>query len=54
MLEAPTSIDVAGRMHRLIEEGFANNDRVIIDELIAPDCIEHQRGHAQGAKGSGG
>ena len=51
MLDAPTSIDVAGRMHRLIEEGFANNDRVIIDELIAPDCIEHQRGHAQGVAG---
>ena len=51
MLDAPTSSDVAGRMHRLIEEGFANNDRVIIDELIAPDCIEHQRGHAQGVAG---
>ncbi len=51
MLDAPTSLDVAGRMHRLIEEGFANNDRAIIDELIAPGCIEHQRGHAQGVAG---
>jgi predicted ester cyclase len=51
MLDAPTSIDVAGAMLRLIEEGFARNDRVIIDELVAQDCIEHQRGHAQGVAG---
>jgi predicted ester cyclase len=51
MLDSPTSIDVADRMHRLIEEGFARNDRTIIDELIAPDCIEHQRGHGQGVAG---
>ncbi len=51
MLKSPTSPDVAGRMHRLIEEGFARNDRSIIDELVAPDCIEHQRGHGQGVAG---
>ncbi len=51
MLEPPTTIDVAERMHRLIEVGFAHNDRTIIDELIAPDCIEHQRGHGQGVAG---
>ena len=51
MLDSPTSIDVADRMHRLIEEGFARNDRAIIDELIAPDCIERQRGHGQGVAG---
>jgi predicted ester cyclase len=51
MLDSATSIDVADRMHRLIEEGFARNDRAIIDELVAPDCIEHQRGHGQGVAG---
>ncbi len=51
MADSPTSMDLAGRMHRLIEDGFARNDRAIIEELVAADCIEHQRGHGQGVAG---
>jgi predicted ester cyclase len=39
------------RMRRLLEEGFSGHPEVI-DELMAPDCIEHQRGNRSGVEGA--
>ena len=41
-----------GIVRRLTEEGFSNGDLNVIDELIAPDCVEHQRGNSPGAVGA--
>jgi predicted ester cyclase len=38
---------------RLIEEGFNKGDLCIVDEIVAKDSKEHQRGNADGAKGTG-
>jgi predicted ester cyclase len=40
---------LAERVRRLIEEGIGQADHALIDELVAADCIEHQRGHQQGS-----
>lgn len=40
------------RMRRLIEVGFGGGDLSVLDELIAPDCIEHQRGNRSGLEGA--
>lgn len=40
---------LADRARRLIEEGVGRADHAVIDEVVAPDCIEHQRGHVQGS-----
>ncbi|HEV7126494.1 MAG TPA: ester cyclase [Ktedonobacterales bacterium] len=41
---------------RLIEEGFSRGHTAIVDEVLAPDCVEHQVGvtpaNAEGVKGS--
>jgi predicted ester cyclase len=39
-------------MRRLIEEGFGRGDLSIIDELIAQDVVEHQRGNRSGRDGA--
>ena len=36
---------------RLIEEGFSRGDLAVVDELVAPLCVEHQRGLKPGAEG---
>lgn len=43
--------DDAARMRRLIEVGIGQGDLAVIEELIAPGCIEHQRGNKQGSEG---
>jgi predicted ester cyclase len=43
--------DNAARFRRLIEVGFSGGDTMIVDELVAPGCIEHQRGNPGGAEG---
>jgi predicted ester cyclase len=35
----------------LIEEGIGRGDLDVVDRLVAPDCVEHQRGNAGGVEG---
>ena len=44
--------DNAARFRRLIEVGFSGGDTAIVDELVAPGCIEHQRGNPSGVEGA--
>ena len=37
---------------RRIIEAFSTGDLAVIDELVAPDCIEHQRGNNPGSDGA--
>lgn len=46
--------DNAVKFRRLIEVGFGDGNLATIDELMAPDCVEHQRGIQQGAVGAKG
>jgi predicted ester cyclase len=39
-------------VRRLIEEGFGRGSVTVVDELVAPDVIEHQRGLKPGADGT--
>jgi predicted ester cyclase len=41
----------ADLVRRLIEDGIGGGDLSIVDALVAPGCVEHQRGLAQGAAG---
>lgn len=36
---------------RLIEEGFNQGNLAVVEELVAPDAVEHQRGSAGGREG---
>ena len=45
------SQDNAARFRRLID-AFSSGDLTVIDELVAADCIEHQRGNGQGSEGA--
>lgn len=47
-----TQDDLAARTRRLIEEGFGHGDLAVLDELMAPDVVEHQRGNGQGREGA--
>lgn len=40
-----------GIVRRLMEEGFSNGDLAVVEELISPGCVEHQRGNAPGVEG---
>jgi predicted ester cyclase len=44
--------DNVARFRRLIDEGFSGGDLGVVDELVAPDCIEHQRGNRPGVDGA--
>lgn len=44
----------AERFRRLIEEGFGAGDETVLDELMAPDVVEHQRGNRPGLEGAKG
>ena len=37
---------------RLIEVGFTQGDLSVVDELVSPACIEHQRGNMPGIEGT--
>src|SRR5260370_3049209 len=39
---------------RLIEEGFNQGNLAVVDELVSPDCREHQRGSRDGVEGTKG
>lgn len=46
-----TTRETAARVRSLIEDGIGRGDHQVIDAIVAPDCIEHQRGHAPGVEG---
>lgn len=39
-------------VRRLIEGGFSDGNADLVDEVMAPGCIEHQRGNKPGADGA--
>ncbi len=39
-------------VRRLIDEGFSGGDLDVVDEVMAPGCLEHQRGNKPGAEGA--
>src|SRR5258708_3000605 len=39
-------------VRHLIERGFSGGDDSVVDEVVAPGCIEHQRGNKAGAEGA--
>ena len=45
-----TNIEAVYR--RLIDEGFNQGDLSVVDELVAPDAREHQRGAEDGPEGA--
>jgi hypothetical protein len=47
--QADTNLAIAWR---LMEEGFSKGNPAVIEELISPDCAEHQRGNGPGAAGA--
>jgi predicted ester cyclase len=47
-----TSADLAILTRRLIEEGFGQGNLAVLDELMADDVVEHQRGNRPGREGA--
>jgi predicted ester cyclase len=47
-----SSADLADRTRRLIETGFGQGDLAVLDELMAVDIAEHQRGNRSGRDGA--
>jgi predicted ester cyclase len=45
-MAAGTTVESANKaaFRRVIEEGFGRGDVGVIEEIIAPDCVEHQFG----------
>jgi predicted ester cyclase len=46
------STTLADRARRLIEVGFGQGDLAVLDELMAEDIVEHQRGNRPGRDGA--
>ena len=44
--------DLTERTRRLIEVGFGQGDLSVLDELMASDIVEHQRGNRSGRDGA--
>jgi predicted ester cyclase len=44
-------VTVASLFHRLIDEGFNRGDLAVIDEIVAPGFVDHQRGLRGGIEG---
>lgn len=44
--------DLADRARRLIEVGIGQGDLSVLDELMAEDIVEHQRGNGSGRDGA--
>lgn len=47
-----TSNDLAELARRLIEVGVGQGDDSVLDEFMAVDCVEHQRGNHGGRDGA--
>lgn len=44
--------DNVERFRKLIDEGFTGGNLDVVDELISPECVEHQRGNRSGVDGA--
>ena len=44
--------DNVARFRELIEVGFSKGDTSVVDKLMAPGCLEHQRGNGDGSEGA--
>jgi len=44
--------DLADRARRLVELGIGQANRSVVDELVADNCVEHQRGNGPGREGA--
>jgi hypothetical protein len=51
-VSAADQADASLAIARLMEEGFSQGNLEVIEELISPDCAEHQRGNGLGAAGA--
>jgi predicted ester cyclase len=49
-----TSIDIAERFRRIVEEGIGRGDEDVLEAFVAPDVVEHQRGNQPGLEGAKG
>ena len=49
--QIPAETDNIAAFRRIIA-AFSSGDLDVIDELIAPDCVEHQRGNNPGSEGA--
>ena len=49
--QSPVQAENIANSRRIIE-AFSTGDPDVIDELVAPDCIEHQRGNNPGSEGA--
>lgn len=47
-----TPVELADRTRRLIEVGFGQGDLSVLDDLMAEDIVEHQRGNRSGRDGA--
>lgn len=48
----PAGADLARRAIRLIEEGMGGANLAVLDELMAPDLVEHQARNPDGIEGA--
>ena len=46
-----TTEDNIAALRRLLDEGFSKGNLEVVDEIVAPDSIEHQRGLKPGPEG---
>lgn len=44
--DEPTAVDALGVLRRIFDEGFATGQGAVVDEVCAPDLVEHQFGLA--------
>ena len=49
-----TTVDIADRFRRIVEEGIGRGDESVLDAYVSPDLIEHQRGNRAGLEGAKG
>ena len=45
-------IDIAERFRRIVEDGIGRGNESVLDEFVAQDVVERQRGNPQGIDGA--
>lgn len=49
-----TTVDIADRFRRIVEEGIGRGDETVLEAYVAHGCVEHQRGNRPGLEGAKG